>query len=191
VKRTIDVMFATLALIATAPIFLVVAAINWRGGVFFRQRRVGLGGAEFTCLKFRSMIPGAAGLRDQVEHLNITNGPTFKCARDPRLTRFGYWLRRTSLDELPQLVNVLRGEMSLVGPRPLVVAENQYAPGQEQRLSVKPGLTCTWQVSGRSNIPFGEWMRMDLDYVDSRSFLRDLYLLVRTVPAVVKGDGAL
>ena len=190
-KRIIDFALALTALVALSPLLVVVAIINARGGgVFYRQRRLGLCGKEFSCLKFRSMVPGAEELRETIEYLNITNGPTFKNPDDPRLTKFGRFLRRWSIDELPQLLNVLRGDMSLVGPRPLAVAENRYEGDQHQRLSVKPGLTCIWQVSGRSKVDFERWMQMDLDYVDSRSLATDLGLIVRTIPAVVFGEGA-
>jgi lipopolysaccharide/colanic/teichoic acid biosynthesis glycosyltransferase len=190
-KRVLDVVAASLLLALTSPVFLVVALFNYRsGGVFYRQRRLGLCGRQFTCFKFRSMVPGAEELREQIEALNITRGPTFKNEEDPRVTRLGRFLRRTSLDELPQLINVLRGEMSLVGPRPLAVDENRYRGYQHLRLSVQPGLTCIWQVSGRSTIAFDRWMDMDLEYVDTRSLLKDVSLLVRTVPAVLSGNGA-
>jgi lipopolysaccharide/colanic/teichoic acid biosynthesis glycosyltransferase len=190
-KRAIDLVVATLVLILTSPVFLVVALLNSRtGSVFYRQRRMGLCGMQFTCYKFRSMVPGADELREQIENLNITRGPTFKNEADPRVTRLGRFLRRTSLDELPQLINVLRGEMSLVGPRPLAVDENRYRGYQHLRLSVLPGLTCIWQVSGRSTVAFDRWMDMDLEYVDTRSLLKDVTLLLRTVPAVLSTKGA-
>jgi lipopolysaccharide/colanic/teichoic acid biosynthesis glycosyltransferase len=190
-KRGLDVIVASLALVLASPVFLVVALLNSRtGSVFYRQRRMGQCGVQFTCFKFRSMVPGAEELREQIESLNITRGPTFKNEADPRVTRLGRFLRRTSLDELPQLINVLRGEMSLVGPRPLAVDENRYRGYQHLRLSVLPGLTCIWQVSGRSTVAFDRWMDMDLEYVDTRSLLKDVVLLVRTVPAVLSTKGA-
>jgi lipopolysaccharide/colanic/teichoic acid biosynthesis glycosyltransferase len=190
-KRVIDIIASALALAGLAPLFLVVALVNKRSGdVFFRQRRIGLGGRVFWCLKFRSMVPDAEKLRGKVAHLNTTSGPTFKNENDPRITRFGRFIRRTSIDELPQLINVLRGDMSLVGPRPLPVDENRYVGDQHLRLSVKPGLTCIWQVSGRSKIGFDRWMEMDLEYVEKRSLRTDLGLLVQTVPVVLRGEGA-
>lgn len=190
-KRLVDVLIAVALLLLLAPVFVVVAAINKRdGAVLYRQRRLGLCGREFTCLKFRSMVPDADRLRHFVAELNITHGPTFKIPDDPRLTGFGRLLRRTSIDELPQLINVLRGEMSLVGPRPLAVDENRYEGLQHLRLSVMPGLTCIWQVSGRSRIAFDHWMLMDLQYVGCRSLLTDLGLLVKTLPSVLSGEGA-
>jgi lipopolysaccharide/colanic/teichoic acid biosynthesis glycosyltransferase len=136
------------------------------------------------------MVPGAEEAQDMLMHLNITDGPTYKTPDDPRLTRFGRFLRQTSIDELPQLFNVLRGEMSLVGPRPLAVLENRYTGHQHLRLSVKPGLTCIWQVSGRSKIGFNRWMEMDLEYVGSRSLVYDLKLVFKTIPAVLRREGA-
>jgi lipopolysaccharide/colanic/teichoic acid biosynthesis glycosyltransferase len=190
-KRVLDALVATTGLVLLSPVFLIIAAVNSLSGpVLYEQRRLGLGGREFTCLKFRSMVPRADELRSQLDHLNITNGPTFKVPSDPRLTKFGRFLRATSLDELPQLLNVLRGEMSLVGPRPLAVEENRYEGMQHLRLSVRPGLTCIWQVSGRSKIGFAEWMEMDLEYVRTRSLLTDLRLLLRTIPAVIRCEGA-
>jgi lipopolysaccharide/colanic/teichoic acid biosynthesis glycosyltransferase len=158
--------------------------------IFHRGRRLGYGGREFTCLKFRTMENGAELRRAEVEHLNVTGGPTFKHPSDPRVTRVGRRLRKLSIDELPQLMNVLRGEMSLVGPRPLPVDENVYSGHQELRLSVKPGLTCTWQVSGRNDIPFERWMQMDVEYVRERSLVRDALLLLRTPWALLSGRGA-
>jgi lipopolysaccharide/colanic/teichoic acid biosynthesis glycosyltransferase len=137
------------------------------------------------------MVDGAEDRRDEVLHLSVTDGPTLKIAHDPRVTSIGRFLRRTSIDELPQLWNVLIGDMSLVGPRPLPLVENRYAGSQVLRLSVKPGLTCIWQVSGRSEVTFEDWMDMDLAYVESRSLLMDVRLLVRTIPAVLSARGAM
>ena len=192
-KRTLDIIFATLLLLLTAPFFLgVTLVLLLQGGhVFFGQRRLGLGAKEFTCWKFRSMVIDAEKQIDAVREMNVTDGPTFKNAGDPRITSFGRILRKTSIDELPQLLNVLRGDMSLVGPRPLAVDENRYKPGQDRRLSVKPGLTCIWQVSGRSDITFDRWMEMDVEYVETRSLLKDLGLILRTVPAVLTRKGAM
>jgi lipopolysaccharide/colanic/teichoic acid biosynthesis glycosyltransferase len=190
-KRLIDIAASAIGLIILAPVFAVVALLNVRGGgVFYRQQRLGLSGREFSCIKFRSMVPGAEEAQDMLMHLNITDGPTYKTPDDPRLTKFGRFLRQTSIDELPQLFNVLRGEMSLVGPRPLAVLENRYTGHQHLRLSVKPGLTCIWQVSGRSKIGFNRWMEMDLEYVGSRSLVYDLKLIFKTIPAVLRREGA-
>jgi len=136
------------------------------------------------------MVPDAESRRSEVLHLNVAGGPAFKANKDPRVTPLGQWLRRTSIDELPQTFNVLRGDMSLVGPRPLPVTENRYRGEQVQRLSVKPGLTCIWQTSGRSQVTFDQWMDMDLRYVRERSLWNDLRLLWRTVPAVLSNRGA-
>lgn len=191
VTRALDIVLSLAALLVLLPVFAVIAVLNARTGpVFFRQRRLGKGGREFVCLKFRSMVPGAENMRDALLHLNITKGPTFKHPEDPRVTTLGRFLRKTSMDELPQFINVLRGEMSLVGPRPLAVEENCYSGRQALRLSVKPGLTGIWQVSGRSNVDFDQWMEMDLLYVETRSVLLDLKLIVLTLPAILRRDGA-
>jgi lipopolysaccharide/colanic/teichoic acid biosynthesis glycosyltransferase len=193
-KRVIDVVVATLLLIVLAPLLLVIAiAIKFdsRGPILFRQQRVGSDELPFMMLKFRSMRDGAESEVSSVRHLDITNGPTFKAPKDPRLTRVGRRLRRFSLDELPQLVNVLRGDMSLVGPRPMLAQELlQMEPGYRRRFLAKPGLTCIWQVSGRSEIEFARWMELDVEYVERRSLRYDLALLARTPIAVLNGRGA-
>jgi lipopolysaccharide/colanic/teichoic acid biosynthesis glycosyltransferase len=194
VKRLMDISGA-LVLIFFLFIPMLVCAIAIKltspGPILFRQRRLGLGGREFSCLKFRTMVQDAEARQREVEHLNVTNGPTFKTAEDPRITPLGRFLRRWSLDELPQVWNILVGDMSLVGPRSLPVKQNQYQPGQETRLSVKPGLTCIWQVSGRSTIGFERWMELDAEYVRNRSIRKDVALILRTFPAVVSGNGAM
>jgi len=192
-KRALDLLGAGTMLLLTAPLMALAAlAILVSSGrpILYRGRRLGAGGREFTCLKFRTMGLDAARRRAELEHLNITEGPTFKNPADPRVTSVGRRLRKLSIDELPQLINILRGEMSLVGPRPLPVDENVYVGDQELRLSVKPGLTCTWQVSGRSDIPFERWMEMDVEYVRERSIARDALLLLRTPWALLSGRGA-
>ena len=195
VKHAIDVVAAVFGLIALAPLLLAVAlAILLTSGrpVFFTQERAGLFGRPFKMLKFRTMVVGAESQRDALaaEH-NEAGGPVFKMTEDPRVTRLGAWLRRTSIDELPQLVNVLLGQMSLVGPRPLPLVEQQAIGGwHRRRLSMKPGITCLWQVSGRSDVTFEQWMRMDVRYVDEWSLWLDLELLLRTVPTVLWGKGA-
>jgi exopolysaccharide biosynthesis polyprenyl glycosylphosphotransferase len=194
-KRAIDVVTALTLLIALAPVLAVVAiAIKFTsdGPVLFRQERVGLNGRPFTLFKFRSMVAGAESLQGSLKHLNEMKGPVFKIQNDPRLTRIGHFLRRTSLDELPQLWNILRGEMSLVGPRPAVPSEvAQYAHWQRRRLSMWPGLTCLWQVSGRNQIgDFDQWMALDLHYIDNWSLTLDMVILAKTVPAVLFGRGA-
>jgi lipopolysaccharide/colanic/teichoic acid biosynthesis glycosyltransferase len=193
-KRLIDIAGSVaLLLLVLVPILVITVAIKLtsRGPVFFRQRRLGLRGREILFLKFRTMVEDAETRQHEVRNGNVTNGPAFKHPHDPRITPLGHFLRRWSLDELPQLLNVLRGEMSLVGPRALPVDQNRYLPGQDLRLSVKPGLTCIWQVSGRSTITFERWMEMDLEYVSSRSLVQDLRLILRTVPAVLSGRGAM
>jgi lipopolysaccharide/colanic/teichoic acid biosynthesis glycosyltransferase len=193
-KRAIDIAGASLGLLLLAPIFLVVALaikLTSRGPVFFRQLRSGCGGRPFWMWKFRSMVPDAEGRRKELLALNEQDGPAFKIKRDPRVTRIGRLIRATSIDELPQLWNVLRGDMSLVGPRPLPCSETDGClHWQRRRLDVTPGLTCIWQVRGRSAVSFVEWMRMDVRYVRSRSLWQDLKLLLLTVPAVLLRRGA-
>lgn len=194
-KRGLDFVIAFTALLLLSP-FLLVTAIVIKlmspGPVFFVQRRVGLHKREFPIYKFRTMVVDAeAKLRD-VEHLNEVSGPVFKIKKDPRITPLGKFLRKTSIDELPQLINVLKGDMSLVGPRPLPVRDYEgfSEDWQRRRFSVRPGITCLWQVSGRSSIPFEKWMELDLQYIDKWSLWLDLQILVRTIPAVLKKEGA-
>jgi lipopolysaccharide/colanic/teichoic acid biosynthesis glycosyltransferase len=162
------------------------------GPVFFKQTRVGLNGRLFQMLKFRSMYLGSEANTEALKAYNEMQGPAFKMSNDPRVTPFGRILRRFSLDELPQLYNVLVGEMSLVGPRPPIPGEvSLYERRSRRRLSMRPGLTCTWQVSGRNEISdFAQWVKLDLDYIDNWSLLGDLWLLLRTIPAVLVGRGA-
>jgi lipopolysaccharide/colanic/teichoic acid biosynthesis glycosyltransferase len=161
------------------------------GPIYFSQRRVGLNGRIFTMRKFRSMYQDAEHRLRELQGLNEVDGPVFKIKRDPRITPFGRWLRKFSLDELPQLWHVFAGDMSLVGPRPPLPHEvEQYERWQRRRLSMKPGLTCLWQVSGRNQIGFEEWMRLDLAYIDNWSLGLDFKILIRTVPAVVLARGA-
>jgi exopolysaccharide biosynthesis polyprenyl glycosylphosphotransferase len=195
-KRVLDVVLSAVLLVVLSPILLLFALIikaTSPGPVLFKQRRSGLNGQPFTMLKFRSMVTDAEQRKHELEALNEMSGPVFKVTNDPRVTPIGRFMRRFSLDELPQLWNVLRGEMSLVGPRPLPVDEVQrfddYA--HRRRLSVKPGLTCLWQISGRNNLrDFREWVRLDLEYIDNWSLWLDLKILLRTVPVVVMGTGA-
>ncbi len=195
-KRVLDMVGAVLGLVFLAPVFLAVAITIWassRGPVFFRQQRGGLHGRPFTMFKFRSMVVDAEMRKTALVELNKMDGPVFKVDGDPRVTRFGQWLRTTSLDELPQLYNVLRGEMSLVGPRPLPLDEiaRIESRAQRRRLSVPPGLTCLWQISGRNEITsFDEWVRLDLAYIDTWSLWLDIKILLRTVPVVLSGLGA-
>jgi lipopolysaccharide/colanic/teichoic acid biosynthesis glycosyltransferase len=193
-KRFVDVIGATLALIVLAPVILLLAVIirlTTHGPVFYRSKRIGRGGREFTFYKLRSMVKDAHARRDHLNHLNECDGPVFKIARDPRITPIGRFMRSTSLDEVPQFWNVLRGDMSLVGPRPPIPEEvAQYEPWQLRRLDVRPGLTCLWQISGRSRIGFQEWMRLDLEYIRHRSLKLDVQILLRTIPAVLSREGA-
>jgi exopolysaccharide biosynthesis polyprenyl glycosylphosphotransferase len=194
-KRMADLAGAAAALAILTPVFAVIALavkLDSPGPVFFGQTRVGQNGRRFRMWKFRSMTPDAEDRLAELECRNDVVGAAFKMRDDPRVTRVGRWLRRTSLDELPQLVNVLRGEMSLVGPRPLPVrdVERMSADWQRRRFSVRPGLTGLWQAGGRHQVAFDEWMRLDLDYIDNWSLLLDLKILLRTVPAVWTGAGA-
>ncbi len=193
-KRIVDLLGASAGLMLTAPLMLLVAIaikLESSGPLLFRHMRLGKDGRPFVMLKFRSMTQGAPAFQAQLIGENEIPGPVFKIRADPRITRVGRLVRKYSVDELPQLWNVLRGAMSLVGPRPPVPEEvARYEPWQRERLAVKPGLTCTWQVSGRSDIPFDEWVRMDIEYVRSCSFRQDLKLLLLTVPAVITARGA-
>jgi exopolysaccharide biosynthesis polyprenyl glycosylphosphotransferase len=193
-KELLDRGLALLALLALSPLLLavslgVVLTCGWP--VFFVQKRAGLNGRVFFLYKFRTMVLGARTLQDQLRGANEMDGPVFKVKNDPRVTPFGRFLRRTSIDELPQFINVLRGEMSLVGPRPLPNYEARKVPSwARRRYSVKPGLTCYWQVMGRNKLTFEEWMRLDLRYIDEWSLWLDLVLLARTVPALLFSRGA-
>ena len=195
-KELLDMAGALVLLLITSPVFLTTAAairLTSPGPILFRQQRSGLNGRPFTMLKFRSMVTDAEQLKQELAALNEMAGPVFKLTRDPRVTPVGRIIRRFSVDELPQLINVLRGEMSLVGPRPLPVDEvkrfDDFA--HRRRLSVKPGLTCLWQVSGRNNVrDFKDWVRLDLEYIDNWSLWLDLKILARTVPVVLLGTGA-
>ena len=166
VKRTMDVVFSILGLVLSFPLWILLALLiklDSKGPAIFKQVRVGKGGKLFVFYKFRSMQIGAEEMKEQLRHLNVAEGPVFKIKDDPRTTRIGQFLRRSTLDELPQLINVLKGEMSLVGPRPPLPEEVAvYTPLQKKRLEVTPGLTCLWQVSGRSEISFSEWIQLDL-----------------------------
>lgn len=193
-KRALDICASAVGLVVLSPLFCVVALLIYRedrGKVFFSQERNGLNNRVFRMYKFRSMVANAPALRQELDPYNELDGPAFKMKDDPRITRIGAFLRRTSLDELPQLVNVLKGEMSLVGPRPLPTYETaQCNAYQMQRLLVKPGITCYWQISGRSDISFDQWIEMDLRYIRQASFWTDIRILLLTVKAVVTGKGA-
>ncbi|MGA1191892.1 MAG: sugar transferase [Bdellovibrionota bacterium] len=195
VKRLIDVVVSLVLMIVLAPLLLGIALVvrfSSPGPIFFVQRRVGRSGRFFNLYKFRSMVDGAEHQRDALEGRNEMDGPVFKISHDPRVTGVGSFLRRYSLDELPQLLNVLKGDMSLVGPRPPVPGEvNMYERRDRRRLSMRPGLTCTWQVSGRNTITdFDDWVKMDLAYIDNWSLSLDFALLLKTIPAVLSGHGA-
>jgi exopolysaccharide biosynthesis polyprenyl glycosylphosphotransferase len=194
-KRTLDVAISLLILALSLPVFVIAALaikLSSPGAVFFKQERIGLNGRMFTLYKLRTMIADAHARRDEVEHLNEMNGPVFKAKSDPRVTPVGRWLRRFSLDEIPQFWNVLKGDMSLVGPRPPIPEEvTHYHRWHRRRLSMKPGLTCLWQISGRNEIQdFDHWMQLDLQYIDNWSPTLDLKILLRTIPAVLSGKGA-
>ncbi|MGC9357026.1 MAG: undecaprenyl-phosphate glucose phosphotransferase [Anaerolineae bacterium] len=194
VKRVMDVTIALLMFLLGLPLILIIAAaikLDSRGPILFRQDRVGKNGRPFRIYKFRSMRVGAEEEQDDLLAMNEADGPLFKIRNDPRLTRVGRFLRRTSLDELPQLINVLEGQMSLVGPRPAIACEvEQYQPWHRQRLSVHPGMTGLWQVSGRSELTFDEGVLLDIYYIEHWSPWLDLNILLRTVPKVFIGDGA-
>jgi exopolysaccharide biosynthesis polyprenyl glycosylphosphotransferase len=193
-KRMLDVCVSMMLLVLSAPVILVAALaikITSPGKVLYKQKRIGLNGRTFTLYKFRTMIADAHDRLGEVSHLNEMTGPVFKAKADPRVTWVGRILRRFSLDELPQLWNVLKGDMSLVGPRPPIPEEvRSYHRWQRRRLSMKPGLTCLWQVNGRNNIDFDHWMKLDLQYIDNWSPSLDLKILLRTIPAVLLGRGA-
>ena len=194
VKRMLDITGATIGILLAGPILLFTAIaikISAPGPVFFRQVRAGRQGRKFTMIKFRSMVVDAEAQREKLAHLNEMDGPVFKIKHDPRITRVGRFIRSTSIDELPQLFNVLAGDMSLVGPRPPLPSEViEYEPWQRRRLSVKPGLTGLWQVSGRNHVDFDQWMALDLEYIDNWSLWLDIKIILKTVPAVLRGSGA-
>ncbi len=195
IKRFFDIFISSVALIILSPVLLVTAIaikIDSSGPILFRQKRVGLNGRTFTFYKFRSMVKDAEKMREQIEHLNEMSGPVFKVRDDPRLTRVGRFIRKFSIDELPQLFNVVKGDMSLVGIRPPVPEEvEKYETWQRRRLSMRPGITCIWQVSGRNKVDFEQWMKMDLSYIDNWSLKMDFELLFKTIPAVVFTRGAM
>lgn len=191
IKRFIDVVGSLSGIILLSPLLLVVALLirfESKGPIFFHQKRVGLNGKEFKMYKFRSMVVNAEELLDKLKHKNEMTGPMFKMKNDPRITRVGRFIRNTSIDELPQLFNVLKGEMSLVGPRPNLLREvEKFSEHHKLKLLVKPGLTCYWQIMGRSSIDFEEWMKLDIKYIEERSIWVDLKLIFRTI-RVLFGD---
>jgi exopolysaccharide biosynthesis polyprenyl glycosylphosphotransferase len=195
IKRALDLVISLILIVLLAPLFVVVAILiklSSQGPVFFRQERIGLNKRRFFIYKFRTMVPNAEELMAALEGQNEVSGPVFKMKNDPRITPIGNLARRTSIDELPQLFNIVKGDMSLVGPRPLPVRDYEgfNEDWQRRRFSVRPGITCLWQVNGRSSIPFEQWMRLDLQYMDEWSLWLDLKILARTIPAVLKGSGA-
>ncbi len=185
-KRSIDIVFSLLALLVLFPFFLIICIIikleDSKGPILFSQVRVGKKNKHFRMYKFRSMVSNAEELKEKLMEQNEAEGPVFKIKDDPRVTNIGRFIRKTSIDELPQLINVLKGDMSLVGPRPPLPQEvEQYSAYEKQRLDVTPGLTCYWQVSGRSNIGFKEWVELDLKYIKNRSIIVDFKLIMKTV----------
>ncbi len=191
IKKIIDVVLSAVSLILLIPIFIIISVmikVESKGPVFFVQKRVGLNGKTFNMYKFRSMVQNAEELKYSLKENNDMDGPMFKMKNDPRITRIGKFIRKTSIDELPQLFNILKGEMSFVGPRPSLPEEvEQFEPWMKERLIVKPGLTCFWQISGRNNINFIEWMKMDIKYIKERSIFLDIKLIVKTL-IVFLGD---
>ena len=191
IKRLIDVVCSFLGVLVLSPLFIIIAIIiktTSKGPVFFSQKRVGKDGKEFDMYKFRSMVVNAEELKEKLAAQNEMSGPMFKMKDDPRVTRVGKFIRKTSIDELPQLWNVFKGDMSLVGPRPSLPKEvAQFEDWMYKRLEVKPGLTCYWQVSGRNNIDFEDWMKLDCKYVDERNLWIDIKLIFKTV-GVLFGD---
>jgi exopolysaccharide biosynthesis polyprenyl glycosylphosphotransferase len=193
-KRLIDILGSFFGLLTLSPLLCFVAVLiklTSEGPVFFVQERMGLRGRRFKLYKFRTMVKDAEKKLEEIKHLNEVDGPVFKIEKDPRLTPIGGFLRKTSIDELPQLWNVLKGEMSLVGPRPPIPSEvEKYERWQRRRLSMRPGLTCLWQISGRSELDFDTWMKLDLKYIDNWSLTLDFIILLKTIPAVLSGRGA-
>lgn len=193
-KRAFDLVLASVALVLLLPIIPLIAVmikLDSPGPVLFRQDRVGKNGRPFKFYKFRSMRSDAEEQKKDVEALNEVDGPVFKVRSDPRITSVGKFLRRSSLDEIPQVFNVFRGDMSIVGPRPPLPSEvERYQPWQRKRLEVTPGITCLWQISGRSHLSFNEWMRLDLEYLRQRSLRTDVLILLKTIPAVIARKGA-
>jgi exopolysaccharide biosynthesis polyprenyl glycosylphosphotransferase len=194
-KRVLDIVISSILCVLLAPLFLVVAVLiklDSPGLSFFVQDRIGLNKRRFRMYKFRTMVENAEKSQHELESLNEADGPVFKIKNDPRVTRIGRFLRKTSIDELPQLLNVLKGDMSLVGPRPLDLRDYKGLDEDwlRRRFSVRPGITCLWQVNGRSSLPFHEWMELDLHYIDHWSLWLDVKVIVKTIPAVVKGVGA-
>ena len=195
IKRTLDVLISSILILLLTPLFSIVALLirlTSKGPIFFHQERMGYNKRIFKIFKFRTMVENAESLQPDIEHMNEVDGPVFKIKNDPRVTKIGMWLRKTSIDESPQLYNVLLGDMSLVGPRPLPLRDvNGFdARWHKRRFSMRPGMTCLWQVLGRNSLSFEDWMKLDLEYIDSWSLKLDLKILFQTVPAVIRGVGA-
>lgn len=194
-KRVFDVAASGLAMVLLSPVFLATAVAikceDKNGPVIFSQNRIGKNGKEFKMYKFRSMYTDAEERLKELQEKNEADGPVFKIKDDPRITKVGHFIRKYSIDELMQLINVFKGDMSVVGPRPALPKEvSEYDDMAKQRLMVKPGLSCYWQISGRSNIGFDEWMRLDIKYINEMSMLTDIKIVILTIPAVLKGEGA-
>jgi len=193
-KRITDIVIAGMILLLflpVIPVIVILIKLDSKGSILFKQKRIGKDGKEFDFFKFRSMHRGAENIIGVLRPLSGVDGPIFKLKEDPRITRVGRFLRRSSLDELPQLLNVLNGDMSIVGPRPNLPSEvAHYLPWQKRRLDVTPGITCFWQITGRSHIGFQEWMRLDLEYIRKRSLVTDFKIMLKTIPAVIARKGA-
>ena len=193
-KRITEVLFSGIGLIILSPVFVIVAIaikLDSKGPIFFKQDRVGKDEELFSMYKFRSMVVNAEELKKALENQNEMSGPMFKMKKDPRITRVGRFIRKTSIDELPQLVNVIKGDMSLVGPRPSLPKEvEQFEPWMKERLTVQPGITCFWQVMGRNSIPFEEWMKLDVKYVRERNYFLDIKLIFKTFFVLFGDDSA-
>lgn len=193
IKELLDIVVSGFILLAITPLMCLIAILikmEDGGAVFFKQERIGLNGRRFNCLKFRSMVVDAEALRPALLSFNESDGPTFKMEHDPRVTKIGRLLRKTSLDELPQFINVIKNEMAIIGPRPPLLSEvQQYEKSQIRRLSMKPGISCIWQVWGRNQVSFQEWMRMDLEYIDNWSLILDIKIFLATIVVVFKGTG--
>lgn len=191
IKRIIDVLGSLIGLVVLSPILIIISIlikVDSKGNIIFSQTRIGRHGKSFKMYKFRSMVINAEELKKTLEDKNEMSGPMFKVKDDPRITKIGKFIRKTSIDELPQLINILKGEMSLVGPRPSLPSEvEKFEPWMKKRLEVRPGLTCYWQVMGRNNIDFEDWMRLDIKYVKERNIFIDIKLIVETF-FVLLGD---
>ena len=195
IKRLFDIICSLISIIILSPVFILISILikieDPKGKILFSQDRCGKNGKTFKMYKFRSMVHNAEELLEDLQKMNEMSGPVFKIKEDPRITRVGKFIRKTSLDELPQIINILNGDMSFVGPRPPLVNEvKQYNEYQIQRLLVKPGLTCIWQVSGRNNIDFDEWIDLDLKYIKERNLMLDLTLILKTIPALLGDENA-